>query len=199
MYKNYLLAFSFFIISLSTFSQTYSEEKIYSWYDQKIGIENTTLFQGIEYVETDRMINEQHKFFETQEFQEGIVTYNGQTFYEGFDESESRVGVAQKVSGPGFQGIIEIMIGIDPESEKIYGIRILGHEETPGLGANIEGQEYRNNFKDKQFADFKVVKREAQKPSEVEAIAGATISSRKVTNIVEKAITNIKNAYGGEK
>ncbi|HKL36807.1 MAG TPA: hypothetical protein VJ899_11000 [Salegentibacter sp.] len=82
MYKNYLLAFSFFIISLSTFSQTYSEEKIYSWYDQKIGIENTTLFQGIEYVETDRMINEQHKFFETQEFQEGIVTYNGQTFYE---------------------------------------------------------------------------------------------------------------------
>ncbi|OEY71242.1 hypothetical protein [Salegentibacter salarius] len=82
MYKNYFLFFSFFIITLSTFSQNYSEEKIFSWYDQNIGIENTTLFQGIEYVETDRMINEKHKFFETQEFQKGSVTYNGQTFYE---------------------------------------------------------------------------------------------------------------------
>ena len=82
MYKNYFLFFSFFIITLSTFSQNYSEEKVFSWYDQKIGIENTTLFQGIEYVETDRMINEKHKFFETQEFQNGSVTYNGQTFYE---------------------------------------------------------------------------------------------------------------------
>ncbi|SKB30209.1 hypothetical protein SAMN05660776_0206 [Salegentibacter holothuriorum] len=82
MYKNYLLAFPFFIITFSTFSQTYSEEKIYSWYDKTIGIENTTLFRGIEYVETDRMINEKHKFFETQEFQNGIVTYNGLTYYQ---------------------------------------------------------------------------------------------------------------------
>ena len=127
------------------------------------------------------------------------VEKNGLTFYQGFDKSGSRVGIAQKTNGPGFQGIIELMIGVNPETKKIYGISILGHEETPGLGANIEGEEYKSNFKNKLFADFKVVKREAEKPSEVEAIAGATISSRKVTNIVEKAITNIKNAYGGEK
>ncbi len=126
------------------------------------------------------------------------VEKNGYTFFEGYDKSQTRVGVARKISGPGFQGIIELMIGVDPESEKIYGIRILSHEETPGLGANIEGEKYRSNFKNKKFADFKVVKREVQKPSEVEAIAGATISSRKVTDIVEKGIASIKSVYGGE-
>lgn len=82
MYKNTLLIFSILLISLSTFSQDYSEEKVYSWYDLQTGIENSTLFRGIEYVETDRMINEKHKFFETQKFQNGVVTYNGQTFYK---------------------------------------------------------------------------------------------------------------------
>jgi len=32
---------------------------------------------------------------------------------------------------------------------------------------------------------------------EVEAIAGATISSQSVTKIVEKAVNDIKAAYGG--
>ncbi len=127
------------------------------------------------------------------------VKKDGITFYEGFDKSGTRIGVAQKINGPGFQGIIELMIGVNPESENIYGIRILGHEETPGLGANIEGEKYRSNFKNKAFADFKVVKRAAKTASEVEAIAGATISSRKVTNIVERAIANVKNVYGGDK
>ncbi|MBZ9632445.1 hypothetical protein LB465_16810 [Salegentibacter sp. LM13S] len=81
MYKNYLLISSFLLISLSTFSQNYSKEKIYSWYDQQTGIENSILFRGIEYVETDRIINEKHKFFKNEEFQNGSVNYDGQTFY----------------------------------------------------------------------------------------------------------------------
>ena len=80
MYKSSYLIYSVFFISLSCFSQNYSEDKIYSWYDEQTGIENSSLFRGIEYVEADRMINEKHKFFDSQEFQKGSVTYDGQ-FY----------------------------------------------------------------------------------------------------------------------
>lgn len=126
------------------------------------------------------------------------VKKDGLTFYEGYDEAGSRVGVALIITGGGFQGTIKLMVGTDPEAEKIYGIRILEHEETPGLGARITGKEYKSNFKNKAFGDYKVVKREVKNEKEVEAISGATISSRKVTNIVENAITKIKRVYGGE-
>jgi hypothetical protein len=78
MFKNYFLIF---FISLSAFSQDNTQKKIYSWYDLQTGIENSTLFRGIEYVETDRMINEKHKFFKSKDFKIGAVTYNGQIFY----------------------------------------------------------------------------------------------------------------------
>lgn len=82
MYKTHLFIGLTFFISLSSFSQTSSKEKIYSWYDQQTGIENSILFRGMEYVETDRMINEKHKFFETQKFQNGSLIYDGQIFYK---------------------------------------------------------------------------------------------------------------------
>jgi len=100
-------------------------------------------------------------------------------------------------SGPGYQNVIEIMIGVNINEEKIYGIKILSHEETPGLGARITGEEYKSNFVDKPFGDYTVVKRDTQTDLEVEAIAGATISSRSVTKIVENAVKQIQDAYGG--
>jgi hypothetical protein len=83
MYKNYLLIF---LISFSSFCQNYAEEKIYSWYDEQTGIENSTLFRGLEYVETDRVINEMHKFFKTQEFQKGAVIYDVHLKYNIYDD-----------------------------------------------------------------------------------------------------------------
>ncbi|MDI3548816.1 MAG: H+/Na+-translocating ferredoxin:NAD+ oxidoreductase subunit [Halanaerobiales bacterium] len=125
------------------------------------------------------------------------VEKDGQVFFEGFDQSGKRIGVAIKATGGGFQGMITVMVGTDPEAEKVYGIQVLEHQETPGLGAFITGEKYEANFIDKPFGDYKVVKRPATSPYEVEAISGATISSTKVTSIVEKAIKDIQRAYGG--
>jgi electron transport complex protein RnfG len=115
------------------------------------------------------------------------------TFYEGNKGGE----VAMIAQGGGFQGMIRLMIGTNPGEGKIYAIRILEHSETPGLGAFITGDKYRSNFKDKPFGDYKVVKRPAENPYEVEAISGATISSEKVTRIVEEAVKEIERVYGG--
>lgn len=121
------------------------------------------------------------------------VLRDGVTFYEGNKDGE----VAVLTSGSGFQGEIELMIGADPFQGKIYAIQVLNHQETPGLGAYITGDKYESNFVNKPFGDYKVVKRPVSNPMEVEAISGATISSRKVSNIVEEAINKMKLAYGG--
>ena len=125
------------------------------------------------------------------------IEKKGKTFYEGFNKNGDRVGVAVITKGPGFQGIIKLMVGTNPQDGKIYGIKILSHQETPGLGARITGDEYKSNFKEKPFGEYKVVKKETDDPYQVEAISGATISSTKVTNIIEKAVAEIKSAYGG--
>jgi DnaJ-class molecular chaperone len=86
----------------------------------------------------------------------------------------------------------------DLNDKKINGIRILEHQETPGLGAKITDEEYKGNFKGKPFSeDYNVIKRETSDPYKVKAIAGATISSQKVTNIVEGAVQEFETAYGG--
>lgn len=130
-----------------------------------------------------------------EEFEE--TQKNGQTFYEGYDSGGNRVGIAMIASGPGYQNVIELMIGVNINNEKIYAIKILSHEETPGLGARITGEEYKSNYVDKPFGEYNIVKSEPQTELEVEAIAGATISSTSVKNIVEDAIIKIQNAYGG--
>lgn len=132
---------------------------------------------------------------EAEEFQE--KTINGNTFFEGYDSSQKRVGVAMIAKGPGYQNVIELMIGVNLEDNYIYNIDVLNHEETPGLGARITGQQYRNNYENKPFGDYNVVKRTPQNDLEVEAIAGATISSRSVANIVQDAVKKINEAYGG--
>ncbi|MFP4015702.1 MAG: RnfABCDGE type electron transport complex subunit G [Halanaerobiales bacterium] len=131
---------------------------------------------------------------ESDSFKE--VEIAGVTFYEGNKDNE----VAMIATGGGFQGQIEMMIGFNPEEEKIYAIRVLNHSETPGLGANITTVEFEENYQNKPFGvgDYTVVKRPAKADDEVEAISGATISSEKVTTIIEEAIVKLKLAYGGE-
>lgn len=70
----------FICLSIPINAQNFTEPEIYSWYDNQIGIENSSLFRGIEYVEEHRMINEKHKFFKSNMFQSGVVTYDGQFF-----------------------------------------------------------------------------------------------------------------------
>ena len=122
----------------------------------------------------------------------------GKVFYEGYSESGNKVGVALIVEGPGFQGLIRVMVGVNVNNKEINNIKILKHEETPGLGARITGKEYKSNFVNKPFGDYKVVKKTPENPYQVEAISGATISSSKVTQIVEKAVNLIKNTYGSD-
>ena len=55
--------------------------EFYNWFDNHINRNNTGLFNGLEYIEQYRTINERHKFFISSEFQTGSLVYDGQ-FYD---------------------------------------------------------------------------------------------------------------------
>jgi len=48
-------------------------------------------------------------------------------------------GAAYKVTGYGYAGAIEIVMGVDAQG-RLLGVRVLAHKETPGLGDKIEAQ-----------------------------------------------------------
>ena len=56
------------------------EPQFYNWFDNQLNRYNTSLFNGLEYIELYRTINERHKFFENSDFQDGSIFYDGQ-FY----------------------------------------------------------------------------------------------------------------------
>lgn len=109
--------------------------------------------------------------------------------YKGFDGAGNPAGVAYVIEGGGFQGIIKIMVGLDVENEALTGLKILSHSETPGLGARITESWFQEQFKEKSINDGFVAK------EDVEAITGATISSKSVSKIVKESIPVVMEQY----
>ncbi len=83
------------------------------------------------------------------------------------------IGYAIQVLPRGFGGPIRLMVGVDAEG-KVIGLQVVEHLETPGLGGEIEKDTFKNQFKEKTSQDALKV------GEDIEAITGATISSRGV-------------------
>ena len=110
------------------------------------------------------------------------------------------VGYIIQSFGKGYSSYINTFIAVDKDF-KVRKINILSHGETPGLGDEIEADSFRNQFKDKDIEHLKVLKTETKEY--VQAISGATISSRAVTedavkNGVAFLIKTVKEGGGGD-
>lgn len=113
------------------------------------------------------------------------VAIDGQIFYKGLDDRGRDVGVAFIVEAGGFQGVIRMMVGVDMESRQITGMKIIEHLETPGLGARINESWFQDQFKGKSLNDKFI-------PGEdVDAITGATVSSRAVSDGLKNSINRL--------
>ncbi len=103
-------------------------------------------------------------------------------------------GWVVKTAGQGYADKIEMLIGLDPMIEKITGIFVLDQKETPGLGNKIVTDEWRSQFLAKSTAQpLATVKGKASAGNEIDAITGATISSKAVTDIINAAVHNLRN------
>ncbi len=115
----------------------------------------------------------------------------------GYKDGEI-IGYAIKVSPKGYNGAVEIMVGIYTDGT-IGGIKILSHSETPGLGANAPKPKFSGQFANKSTSEeLEVVKGTASAENQVEAITGATITSRAVVNGVNDAVEFYNSNLKGE-
>ncbi|MCK8824433.1 FMN-binding protein [Fuchsiella alkaliacetigena] len=126
----------------------------------------------------------------------GAVDYSeiekdGLTLYEGLDEDGNVVGTAIERDGSGYGGPVGLMIGLDLDNNKVLSVRILEHEETPGLGARIEEGWFIEQFKEKPFGDEFLI------DEDLEGIAGATLSAQAVGAAVSDSIDRIEIALAG--
>ena len=112
--------------------------------------------------------------------------------YGGYDDQGDFVGYAMPGAGPGFQDTIAILYGYVPQEKQVVGMEVLESRETPGLGDKI--------YKDADFvAEFSalaiepeivaVKKGTSTQPNEVDAITGATISSKAIVRIINETHT----------
>lgn len=100
------------------------------------------------------------------------------------------IGFCIEMSADGYGGKIELVVGVALTGE-VSGISIISDKETPGLGANIKGSKFKDQFiGTRPTADdpLKVVKGTAAQ-GQVSAVSGATISSKAVAQAVTKALS----------
>jgi len=104
-------------------------------------------------------------------------------------------GVAISKGESGFQDVILLIFGFDPQTGRMSGMKVLDSKETPGLGDKIyKDKAFVQQFFDGPKLPLVGVKAGAGKglPNEVDTITGATISSRAVIRIINDAMTEWK-------
>lgn len=114
--------------------------------------------------------------------------------YEAKSPEGERLGWVAKASGQGYADKIELLLGLSADLEKVSGIFVLEQKETPGLGNKIVTDEWRSQYNGAPTSQpLTVVKGGGSGPGQINAITGATISSRSVTDIVNTAIADLKD------
>ena len=117
-------------------------------------------------------------------------------FYE-VNDGVVAIGHALKVVASGSQGNIEMMVGLDLEGT-VTGVSVVKNSETAGIGSkvmenepNVKGVGVLDQFIGKGPADGAL-----NVGSNVDAITGATVSTRGVTAGVNTAIAVINSMIG---
>jgi electron transport complex protein RnfG len=119
--------------------------------------------------------------------------------YAGYAADGRLVGLAVEAQGMGYQDVIHLLYGYSYEQDAIVGVQVLESKETPGLGDRIESdEEFLKNFErlDVSLNDARselahpiAFAKHGQKtePWQVDGITGATISSRAITDILNRS------------
>ena len=97
------------------------------------------------------------------------------------------VGFVVELSPEGYSGKIDLMVGISAIEEKITGMRVLRHSETPGLGANAVKEDFYRRYDNRALVSLGVV-RASPGENDIQAITSSTITTRAITGAVNEAI-----------
>ena len=105
-------------------------------------------------------------------------------FFVGEFDGKKNV-VAFETYGKGFGGDIGVITAVDVDTDKIIGVAVTTHSETPGVGSKAKTDpKFGAQFKGQPITDVFKVKADGGR---VDAVSGATISSRGVAAAVAQS------------
>ena len=121
-------------------------------------------------------------------FTESQIEVNGLPYAvnTGLNDKNETVGYTVSATDKSYGGAIEVMTGFDTEL-KITGVEILSIDDTPGLGMNAKKDSFRDQFKGK--TGELTASKSPSEENEIQAMTGATITSKAVTRCVSAAYT----------
>ena len=101
-------------------------------------------------------------------------------------------GYVAELTVSGAQGLITLAVGVDNDN-KCTGISIISHSETSGLGANAAADsEIGRNFRAQFVGEGEDIAL-SKSGGNIDALAGATLTSNAVTGAVATAIQAVKS------
>lgn len=122
-------------------------------------------------------------------------------YWVGYRDAEKKEigGYIVIARGAGYSSLIETMVGVDVNGI-ITGVKILFQQETPGLGAkSVEihrgesGPWFTGQFRGKSIMDDIKI---AKDGGSIDAITGATITSRTITDSINREVVKLKEIMG---
>jgi len=96
-------------------------------------------------------------------------------------------GYVVQLSPKGYSGNVDLIVGISLSENKITGMRVMRHTETPGLGALAVKEDFYRRYNNLELAPLSVVRTNPGR-HEIQAITSATITTRAITGAVNEAI-----------
>ena len=108
---------------------------------------------------------------------------------KAYDASGNVIGYVVTASCPkGYGGTVTVSVGIDKTNAKVTGVGFLTLNETAGLGMKAKEPLFKDQFSTKRATELTVIKSGEADASQVQAISGATRTSKAVTNAVNAAV-----------
>jgi electron transport complex protein RnfG len=108
-------------------------------------------------------------------------------FFVGVFDGEAKGLAMEGSSSKGYKGDIGLVIAVDVKADKLMGIGVTTHNETPGLGAKAKTDpKFSGQFKGAAATGSVKV---TQDGGSINAISGATITSRAVCDAVTDALS----------
>ncbi|MGF7058492.1 FMN-binding protein [Brassicibacter mesophilus] len=111
--------------------------------------------------------------------------------YKALNTINENEEIVQIVRVKGYKGTIKLITSIDMDLDEVTDIQILSHNETEAYGGYITEEWFLDRFNNKNAdRQLKTVKIIAERPNEIVAVTGATISSEAVVNGVNLSLAN---------
>ncbi len=126
---------------------------------------------------------------------EEVELDDGRTLYRAYEDDTHQAPLAEalEISGSGLWSEIRLLVALNPNGESIHGLAVVEQGETPGLGGRITEPAFLDKFSGLELGEAPdyvgiVAYETPDAPNEIDAITGATQTSKAVEVIINDGL-----------